>query len=201
MVGLWVVAVIVGVVIIGGIKGIAKVTDKIVPIMCGVYVLAAIIVLGGNLDKIPSALKAIITGFDFDAIYGGFLGVLIIGVQRAAFSNEAGVEQPLYGGKTNYPANEGIVALLEPFIDTVVVCAMTALVIIVTGEYLHFDGGGTEAGNVNLSCFCSGYKLVSTCFNLAVVLFAFSTMISWCYYEYKHGNLFWKAKFQTSPTS
>ena len=129
----------VGIVIIGGIKSIARVAEKIVPLMCGVYVLAAAIIIGMNAGKVPEALMAIFAGaFSPQAAYGGLIGVLVIGFKRAAFSNEAGVGSAAIAhsaAKTEYPVREGIVALLEPFIDTIVVCTMTALVIIISGAY------------------------------------------------------------------
>ncbi|MDP6923014.1 MAG: amino acid carrier protein, partial [Lutibacter sp.] len=131
-----VMALLVGVVIIGGIKSIARVTDKIVPFMCGVYVLAALVIIVGNYGQIPQAFGQIISGaFSPVAIAGGFVGVLIQGFKRAAFSNEAGIGSASIAHsavKTNEPVTEGLVALLEPFIDTVVVCTMTALVIVIT---------------------------------------------------------------------
>lgn len=129
----------VGIVIIGGIKSIARVAEKIVPLMCGVYVIAAGIIIVMNIDKVPGAVAAIFEGaFSPQAAYGGLIGVLVIGFKRAAFSNEAGVGSAAIAhsaAKTAYPVREGIVALLEPFIDTIVVCTMTAIVIIISGAY------------------------------------------------------------------
>ena len=193
-----IVAILVGVVIIGGIKSIAKVTDKIVPFMCGIYVLAALVVLGYHFEDIPSAIKIIFSGaFTPEAGYGGFVGVLIIGIQRAVFSNEAGVGSASIAHsavKTDDPVSEGIVALLEPFIDTVIVCTMTALVIIITGEYQNYSGGGTEVGvSLTSAAFASVISWFPHVLTLAVMLFAFSTMISWSYYglqawSYLFGN-------------
>jgi AGCS family alanine or glycine:cation symporter len=181
-------AVLVGIVILGGIRSIANVTDKIVPIMVGVYVLASLFVIFGNAGKIPWAFGEILSGaFAAKAMYGGFIGVLVQGFQRAAFSNEAGVGSASIAHsavKTDQPASEGIVALLEPFIDTVVVCTMTALVIVITGEYEAFAGDKSTAAGVALTSAAFGsviswfpYVLMA-----AVVLFAFSTMITWSYY-------------------
>lgn len=129
----------VGIVIIGGIKSIARVAEKIVPLMCGVYVIAAASIIVMNLDKLPGAVAAIFEGaFSPQAAYGGLIGVLVIGFKRAAFSNEAGVGSAAIAhsaARTEYPVREGIVALLEPFIDTIVVCTMTAIVIIISGAY------------------------------------------------------------------
>jgi AGCS family alanine or glycine:cation symporter len=189
--GFWfglVLAAFVGVVIIGGIKSIAKVTDKIVPSMVGIYVLSALVIIGLNITNIGDAFGMIFSGaFSPDAIYGGFIGVLILGFQRAAFSNEAGVGSSAIAhsaAKTNEPVSEGIVALLEPFIDTVLVCTMTALVIIFTG-YAD-DPEGLEGAALTSAAFSSSlgdWSLYVLAF--AAVLFAFSTMISWSYYGLK----------------
>lgn len=184
-------AVLVGVVIIGGIKSIARVTDKIVPAMCGIYVVAALIVIFGSIDQVGSAFSAIFNGaFTETAVTGGLVGVLIQGFKRAAFSNEAGVGSAAIAHsavKTNEPVSEGLVALLEPFIDTVVVCTMTALVIIITGEYANFSGDtSTEAGiQLTSAAFSSVITWFPYVLTIAVLLFAFSTMVSWSYYGLK----------------
>lgn len=180
-------AVLVGLVIIGGIKSIAKVTDKIVPVMVGVYVLFALIIIGYNIDQIGVAFGHIFNGaFSADALKGGFLGVLIVGFQRAAFSNEAGVGSAAIAhsaSRTNEPVSEGIVALLEPFIDTVVVCTMTALVLIFTG---FGDGqSGLEGSKLTSAAFSSVFGWFDWVLLVAILLFAFSTMISWSYYGLK----------------
>ncbi len=183
-------AVCVGIVIIGGIKSIAKVTDKVVPAMVLVYVIAALIVLVVNAGAIPAAIGEIFTGaFGTTSIAGGFIGVLVQGFQRAAFSNEAGIGSASIAHsavKTDYAASEGLVALLEPFIDTVVICTMTALVIIVTGA--HNAGaiaGYSQGAIVTANSFGSVMSFFPYILTLAVVLFAFSTMISWSYYGYQ----------------
>ncbi len=183
-------AILVGVVIIGGIKRIAEVAEKIVPSMVGVYMLAALYILFDNFSVIPTAFAAIIDGaFTPEAGYGGFIGVLVQGFRRAAFSNEAGAGSAAIAhsaARTPYPVREGIVALLEPFIDTVVVCTMTALVIVITGSYNNPDNAALIAGS-------NGAALTSRAFGqhiswfpyilgVCVLLFAFSTMISWSYY-------------------
>lgn len=183
-----VMAILVGVVIIGGIKSIARVTDKIVPTMVGVYVISALTIIGFNYDNLGHGFATIFSGaFSPDAIYGGFIGVLILGFQRAAFSNEAGVgSAPIAhsAAKTDEPVSEGIVAILEPFIDTVVVCTMTALVIIFTG-YAQ-DPEGLEGAALTSAAFSSSLGDWSLyVLSFAVVLFAFSTMISWSYYGLK----------------
>ncbi len=181
-------AALVGLVIIGGIKSIAKVTDKIVPFMVSVYVIFALIIIFMNFGNVGPAFAAIIDGaFSPDAMKGGIIGVLIVGFQRAAFSNEAGVGSASIAhsaAKTNEPVSEGIVALLEPFIDTVVVCTMTALVIIFTGyhENAPADMNGTQITSAAFSQYFSWFRYV---LSLAIVLFAFSTMISWSYYGLK----------------
>jgi AGCS family alanine or glycine:cation symporter len=183
-----VMALLVGVVILGGIRSIARVTDKIVPFMCGVYVLAALVVIFGSAGKIPWALGEIFRGaFQSEAIYGGFIGVLIQGFRRAAFSNEAGVGSASIAHsavRTDMPASEGIVALLEPFIDTVLICTMTALVIVITGTYQDFSGDTSTAAGVALTsaAFAQVIKWFPYVLMVAVVLFAFSTMITWSYY-------------------
>ncbi len=182
-----VISLFVGIVIIGGIKSIANVTDKIVPFMCGVYIIAAFVVIFYNYTEIPTAFSAIIKGaFAPMAITGGIVGVFIQGFKRAAFSNEAGIGSASIAHaavKTNNPVSEGLVALLEPFIDTVVVCTMTALVIVITGQYQNYSGGGTDVG---IALTSDAFETVIVWFpyilTLAVILFAFSTMITWSYY-------------------
>ncbi|MCP5036701.1 MAG: alanine:cation symporter family protein, partial [Rhodobacteraceae bacterium] len=142
-------AVIVGSVIIGGIQSIAKVTEKIVPLMAGLYVGTALIILLANFSNIPTAIGVVLKGaFSPEAIGGGVVGVLIQGLKRAAFSNEAGVGSAAIAHsavRTSEPLTEGYVALLEPFIDTVVICTMTALVIVITGAYANAEGLGGVA--------------------------------------------------------
>jgi AGCS family alanine or glycine:cation symporter len=180
-------AVLVGLVIIGGIRSIAKVTDKIVPFMVGVYVLFALIIIFANIGQLGNAMTQIISGaFSPEAMRGGFIGVLIIGFQRAAFSNEAGVGSASIAhscSKTDEPVSEGIVALLEPFIDTVVVCTMTALVLIFTGY--AFDTQGLEGSQLTSAAFSSVFGWFDWVLLVAILLFAFSTMISWSYYGLK----------------
>lgn len=176
-------AVLVGVVIIGGINSIANVTGKVVPVMAAVYVLGALVVIGINIQNIGPAFSAIIDGaFSPSALKGGFIGVLIVGFQRAAFSNEAGVGSAAIAhsaAKTNHPPSEGFVALLEPFIDTVVVCTLTALVLIFTGMHEVEGVSGVELTTNAFGSVISWFPYVLA---LAVFLFAFSTMISWSYY-------------------
>ncbi|MGY0427111.1 MAG: alanine/glycine:cation symporter family protein [Polaribacter sp.] len=183
-----VMAVLVGIVIIGGIKKIAKVTDKIVPFMVGIYVTASLFVILANYDMIGSAFVQIFHGaFSPEGIAGGAVGVLVQGFRRAAFSNEAGIGSAAIAHsavKTKYPASEGMVALLGPFIDTVVVCTMTALVLIITGNVTAANAGLNDAQAILLtsSAFGSAISWFPYVLTVAVVLFAFSTMISWSYY-------------------
>jgi AGCS family alanine or glycine:cation symporter len=192
-------AVFVGIVIIGGIKSIAKVTDKIVPIMVGLYVTFAVIIIFSNIGNIGIAFTQIIEGaFIPSAMKGGLIGVLIVGFQRAAFSNEAGVGSASIAhsaSKTNEPVSEGIVALLEPFIDTVVVCTMTALVLIFTG----FADGSSDLTGAELTsaAFSTVFPWFKYVLMVAIMLFAFSTMISWSYYGLKS----WTYLFGNSKAS
>lgn len=176
-------AILVGVVIIGGISSIARVTDKVVPFMAATYVIGAFIVIGVNIDNLGAAFSAIINGaFSPSALKGGFIGVLIVGFQRAAFSNEAGVGSAAIAhsaAKTNHPPSEGFVALLEPFIDTVVVCTLTALVLIFTGMH---EVEGLSGVQLTTDAFGSVVSWFPYVLAVAVFLFAFSTMISWSYY-------------------
>jgi AGCS family alanine or glycine:cation symporter len=178
---------LVGVVIIGGIKSIAKVTSKLVPIMCLIYLVAALSILFGAYDKIPEALASIFSGaFTPEAGFGGIIGVLIQGMRRATFSNEAGIGSAAIAHaavKTDEPVTEGLVALLEPFIDTIIVCTMTALVIIITGVY---DVPNPESGVILTSqAFASVFDWFPLILTVIVILFAFSTMVTWSYYGLK----------------
>jgi AGCS family alanine or glycine:cation symporter len=195
-----VIAILVGVVIIGGIKSIANVTDKIVPFMVSIYVLAAIVILFVHAEKIPWAFTQIWDGaFSSAGITGGFFGVLVQGFKRAAFSNEAGVGSAAIAHaavKTKYPASEGIVALLGPFIDTIVICTMTALVIIITGQHLVLDNPSFDQGVLlTSSAFETTFSWFPYVLATAVIMFAFSTMISWSYYGFQSWSfLFGKSK-------
>lgn len=197
--GFWfglVIAVLVGVVIIGGIQSIAKVTGKVVPFMAGVYILGALTVIFINYENIGPAFAAIYNGaFNPTALKGGIIGVLVVGFQRAAFSNEAGVGSAAIAhsaAKTNHPPSEGFVALLEPFIDTVVVCTLTALVLIFTGMHEIEGVGGVQLTSDAFASVISWFPYVLA---LAVFLFAFSTMISWSYYGMRSWTyLFGKSK-------
>tara|TARA_Y100001954_G_scaffold159262_1_gene169041 strand:+ start:3029 stop:4537 length:1509 start_codon:yes stop_codon:yes gene_type:complete len=189
-------AILVGAVIIGGIKSIANVTEKIVPFMAALYVGTAILIIGMNIAEIGSVFVMIFNGaFASDAAFGGIIGVLIQGFRRAAFSNEAGVGSASIAhsaAKTNEPVSEGIVALLEPFIDTVVICTMTAIVLIITGFH---NVEGVEGAQMTSQAFGSVFSWFPYLLVFAIFLFAFSTMISWSYYGLKSWEfLFGKSK-------
>ncbi len=181
----------VGVVIIGGIKRIAHTAEKIVPVMVFIYLLAALWIILYNFPMLPDALILIVkSAFSMEAGIGGLIGAVVQGFKRAAFSSEAGIGSAAIAhsaARTPYPVRQGIVALYEPFIDTVVICTMTALVIIITGVY---DANGEFA---TLIASREGAALTSAAFgtviswfpvilSISVVLFAYSTMISWSYY-------------------
>ncbi|HSJ33255.1 MAG TPA: amino acid carrier protein [Longimicrobiales bacterium] len=181
---------LVGIVIIGGIRRIARVADKIVPLMAVVYVGAALFVILANAADVPFALGEIFRqAFSPDAAYGGFVGVLVVGFQRAAFSNEAGAGSAAIAhsaARTEYPVREGIVALLEPFIDTVVICTMTALVIVFSGAYANpaYESliAGSQGAALTSRAFGEDLPAFPHVLSFAVFLFAYSTMISWSYY-------------------
>ncbi len=210
-------AVVIGLVIIGGIKRIASFTEKVVPFMAIVYVLAGFVIIGINYDMIGFAIVQIWEGaVSPNAAFGGVVGVLIVGFQRAAFSNEAGVGSAAIAHsavKTRYPASEGLTASLGPFVDTVIICTMTAIVIVITNaKHNLFTYGNLDAGsNVMLNATnqpINGVDLTSVAFDsaipyfsivltVAVVLFAISTAISWSYYGLQSWKyLFGKGKAQ-----
>lgn len=188
-------AIVVGAVIIGGIKRIAKVTEKIVPLMAAIYVGACLFIILANFSLIDDAIAQIFSNaFTPEAGLGGIFGVMIVGFQRAAFSNEAGAGSASIAHsavKTKYPASEGLVALLEPFIDTVVICTMTALVIIIYNQSGIFaygqsqvviDGQTVEGAVLTSMAFAAVIPWFPYLLTIAIVLFAVSTMISWSYY-------------------
>lgn len=180
-----VMALLVGVVIIGGLKSIARVTEKVVPFMALLYVGAALIIILFNIQNIGWAFQQIIVGaFAPEGVAGGAIGALIQGFRRAAFSNEAGIGSAAIAHsavRTKEPATEGIVSVLEPFVDTVLICTMTALVIIFTGA---LDTGLTGV-ELTSAAFGSQIGFFPYVLALAVLLFAFSTMLSWSYYGLK----------------
>ena len=215
--GFWIgviMAIIVGIIIIGGIKRIAQVTEKVVPFMAILYLLACLYILGANFSLIDDAISLIFReAFNPTAIgVGGVIGVLLVGFKRAAFSNEAGAGSASIAHsavKTKYSASEGLVALLEPFIDTVVICTMTALVIIIFNfggdasgatifQYggdgagaVMIDGVAYEGAGITSKAFAQYIPYSNIFLTVAVVLFAVSTMISWSYY----GLQSWKFLF------
>ncbi len=180
-------SIIVGIVIIGGIKGIARVTEKVVPFMGGIYSLAALVIIFINFDMLPSAIVSIYTlAFTPEAGMGGMLGVLIVGFQRATFSNEAGIgSAPIaYSAvKSNDHMSVGFVSLFEPFFDTVIICTMTALVIIISGVY--DPNSGISGVELTSKAFKKDISWFPYILSLAVILFAFSTIITWSYYGMK----------------
>lgn len=205
-------AVITAIVIIGGIKRIATVTEKLVPFMAIIYIIASLIIIGAHFTEIPAAIGQIFSGaFTPTAAVGGIAGVIIQGFRRAAFSNEAGAGSAAIAHsavKTKYPASEGIVSLLEPFIDTVVICTMTAVVIVLFNMDGYFQYGGINGSVMIGSEAVNGVDLTARAYNdvipgfnavltVAIVLFAFSTLISWSYY----GLQSWKYLFGRSAAA
>ncbi|WP_250434013.1 alanine/glycine:cation symporter family protein [Hanstruepera flava] len=204
-----VLAILVGIIIIGGIKRIASVTEKVVPFMAVLYILCCLYIILSNFDLIDDAIGLIVQeAFNPTAIgVGGFIGVLLVGFKRAAFSNEAGAGSASIAHsavRTKYSASEGLVALLEPFIDTVVICTMTALVIIIFnfGGFFEYgdatgagvviiDGMSYEGAGITSKAFAEYIPYSNVFLTIAVVLFAVSTMISWSYY----GLQSWKFLF------
>ncbi len=179
-------AALTGIVVVGGITRIGQVTARLVPAMAALYLLGGAAVLLVNIERLPDAFAAIAHGaFSGDAAYGGVLGALIVGFRRAAFSNEAGLGSAAIAHsavRTREPLTEGFVALWEPFIDTVVICTVTALIIIVSGQYLQqgLDGVALTSG-----AFASVFSWFPYVLTVAVFLFAYSTMITWGYYGTK----------------
>ena len=184
-----VMAIAVALVIVGGIRSIARVTSKLVPFMAVLYVLSALLIIGINADRLPGALVQIWRGaFSPDSIGGGMIGVMIIGFRRAVFSNEAGLGSAAIAHsavRTDEPCTEGFVSLLEPFIDTVVICTMTALVIITTVYDPALADAGVNGIEMTKTAFESTLAWSPVPLSVAAVLFAFSTMISWSYYGLK----------------
>lgn len=189
-------AILVGIVIIGGIKRIAKVADKVVPAMGILYVFSAIAILIINADAVPGAIAIMFkSAFSMEAGFGGLMGVIVQGVKRAAFSNEAGTGSAAIAhaaAKTKYAVREGLVASIGPFIDTIIICFMTGIVIVVTGVYADPTTAGLEGVLLTSAAFESSLGSFSgILLSVAVILFAFSTMISWSYY----GEQSWKFLF------
>lgn len=180
-------AMLVALVIIGGIKSIAHVTEKIVPFMCGLYIISSVVVIAANAHQIPDAFAAILDGaIHGKATTGGLIGTLVWGLRRATFSNEAGVGSAAIAHsavKTSEPVTEGFVASLEPFVDTVIICTMTALVIVISGAYK--DESIQDGIALTSTAFATVIEWFPFLLAIAVILFAFSTLISWSYYGLK----------------
>ncbi len=180
-----VLAALVGVVIIGGIRRIAGVTSRLVPGMCLLYFFSALFIILSNIDQIPSVIALVWSqAFNGDAIYGGVLGIMVTGITRAAFSNEAGIGSAAIAhsaAKTEEAAREGFVAMIGPFIDTIIICTMTAMVVLLTGAYQDpsLQGKGATMTAVAFSAVIPGAQYVLA---IVICLFAYSTMISWEYY-------------------
>ena len=178
-------AVMVAVVIIGGIKRIGSVTSRLVPAMCILYVTTSIALIVTHLSVVPTMIGLIFSqAFTPEAAFGGFIGVLVQGVKRASFSNEAGIGSAAFAhaaAKTDEPAREGMVAMIGPFIDTIIICHMTALVCKITGVYddPEFANKGVAMTAAAFESFIPGASYVLA---IVVMLFAYSTMISWSYY-------------------
>jgi len=177
-------------VIMGGMPSIASVTEKVVPWMAVLYVGMSMVVIVANIDQLGAAFNAIFDGaFTGAGVVGGFIGALIQGLKRATFSNEAGVGSAAIAHsavKTKEPATEGLVSLLEPFIDTVIICTMTAIVITIAGlNTAPFDGAGLTGVTLTAASFTDTAEIFKYLLAFAVILFAFSTMISWSYYGLK----------------
>ena len=180
---------IVGLVVIGGIKGIARVTSKLVPFMTLTYVVGALLVIVMNAEKFHWALAAILTeAFNPSAMSGGMLGIMILGFQRAAFSNEAGIGSAAIAHatvKTQEPLTEGYVGLMEPFIDTVIICTLTALVILTTVYEPAITNQGIQGIALTSQAFSSTLSWSVLPLSFIAILFAFSTILSWSYYGLK----------------
>lgn len=188
LVGL-ILAVMVALIIIGGIKSIARITSKLVPFMVVIYIIGALIVIGMNASELPRAMSAIFVGaFTMKGVTGGVIGIMIIGFQRAAFSNEAGIGSAAIAHSavsTDTPLTEGFVALLEPFIDTVVICTLTGLVLVTTFPTETLMGSGLSGIELTSSAFESKISWSPVPLSIAALLFAFSTMLAWAYYGTK----------------
>jgi len=205
-------AALVALVIIGGIKSIGAVTSRLVPAMAAIYVAGCLFVIGVNAGQVPAAFGAIIQGaFSPAGVAGGIIGVMIIGFQRAAFSNEAGLGSAAIAHsavKTRRPVSEGFVALFEPFVDTVIICTMTALAIVIASPQSYLDAreevastGETTADGVVLTsdAFATVLPWFPIVLAVAVALFAFSTLITWSYYGAKAWEtLFGRSSFSTT---
>jgi AGCS family alanine or glycine:cation symporter len=177
-------AIAVGLVIVGGIRRIGEVASTLVPFMCVLYLVCGLWILLVHAAEVPHGLATIVgEAFSFEAGAGGFVGVLIQGFRRAAFSNEAGTGSSAIvhsAARTDEPVREGMVALLEPFVDTVVICTMTGLVLVVTGAWQE-PAAGTGIAMTSWA-FRTVFPWFPVLLSITAMLFAYSTMISWSYY-------------------
>lgn len=197
------IAILVGLVIVGGIKSIANVTSKIVPIMCGLYIAVSLVIIMANITQVPATIALIFKEAFFpQAVAGGMAGSLIIGMRRSIQSNEAGSgSAPIaYAAvKTKEPVSQGFVSLMEPFFDTIVVCSMTAFVIILTGQYLNYKEGITGV-ELTSSAFASVISFFPGILAFIIILFAVSTIISWSYYGQKAWGYMFGEGFKRTKT-
>jgi AGCS family alanine or glycine:cation symporter len=181
-----VIAILVGIVIVGGIKRIGAATSKIVPAMCGLYVCFSILIIVMNITRVPEAISLIFRlAFTGNAFYGGFVGVLVWGIRRSSFSNEAGLGSAAIAhaaAKTEEPVREGLVAMIGPFIDTIIVCFMTAMVVIITGAWNDPSLSQSDGITLTTQAFASAISWFPLVLTISIGLFAYSTMISWGYY-------------------
>lgn len=181
-----VVAILVGLVIVGGIKRIGAATSRIVPAMCGLYVCVSILIVLMNITRVPETISLIFRlAFTGNAFYGGFVGVLVWGIRRASFSNEAGLGSAAIAhaaAKTEEPVREGLVAMIGPFIDTIIVCFMTAMVVIITGAWNDPSLSQSDGVTLTTKAFESAIAWFPLILTISIGLFAYSTMISWGYY-------------------
>ena len=182
-------ALLIGLVIVGGINRIGAVTGKLVPLMIGIYLTACLWVIGVKITEVPAAIGTIVEqAFSGGAVEGGFIGILVLGIRRSAFSNGAGMGTAAIAhsaAKTEEPIREGIVAILEPFIDTIAICNLTALVIVLTGTYgeqIAADISGSELTALAFSQVITWFPYVLA---VVILLFGFSTTIAWSYYGEK----------------
>lgn len=195
------IAALVGLVIIGGIRSIAAVASKIVPFMAVLYVISAVVIILMSAAHIPAAIELIVSSaFSLESVTGGAIGAIIVGFQRALFSNEAGLGSASIAHsavQTDHPASEGLVSLLEPFIDTVVICTLSSLVIVVTAYPAGLMDQGLEGIALTSAAFEHHFSWAPYPLALAALLFAFSTAVSWSYYGLKA----WTYLFSEHPVS
>jgi len=192
-------AAVIGFVLIGGVVRVANFAEKIVPFMAVLYVLTCLVIIGVNYDLIGSGIKTMFASAfgNGSAIYGGVVGAIIQGVKRSAFSNEAGIGSAAIAhaaAKTKEPVREGAVAILEPFIDTIIICFMTGLVITITGAYIGSEGMGGVL--ITAKAFATVSDKFATLLSFIVILFAFSTMLTYCYYGRQAWDFLTKGRYE-----